>query len=146
MKSRAKSTKTQSQPKLTSSSFGKWLRTIPQNSDQRVTLQPPISLTQSEWAMLAVDASRQGISLDELLQGSINTFVGMVQDDLAKFTRFFNQHVGRCRLHRLLLSACQAWAGFPAFVPSVDSIQHIMPRCATEVRLLRRNGPPLFQA
>lgn len=84
MKAPGKSTKSPSQSKLISGVFGKWLRSIPQSSDRTVTLQPPISLTQSQWAMLAVDAGRQGITLDELLQGSIDTFVGMVQDDLAK--------------------------------------------------------------
>jgi hypothetical protein len=43
-----------------------------------------VSLTQAEWAMLAVDAGRQGITLDQLLQRSINTFVDMVHDDLTK--------------------------------------------------------------
>ena len=64
--------------------FSKWLRSIPQGSDGKVTIQPPISLTQSQWAMLAVDAARQNITLNELLQSSVSTFVGMVQDDLAK--------------------------------------------------------------
>lgn len=85
MKAQAKSAnKAQTQSKLTSATFGKWVRSIPQNSDRRVTLQPPITLTKNQWTMLAVDASRQGISLDELLQSSINTFVGMVEDDVAK--------------------------------------------------------------
>ena len=84
MKSKAKSTKSRTQSKPTSTGFGKWLRAIPTSYDQRVTLQPPVSLTQSQWAMLAVDAARQGVTLDQLLQGSINTFVGMVQDDLEK--------------------------------------------------------------
>ena len=84
MKAKAKATKTPTQSNVTSVVFGKWLRAIPQKSDRRVTLQPPISLSQSQWAMLAVDAARQGITLDELLQGSINTFVSMVQDDLPK--------------------------------------------------------------
>lgn len=83
MKSQTKS-KSSSQAKLTSNTFGKWLRSIPQGSDRKVVLQPPVSLTQSQWAMLAVDAGRRGISLDALLQGSINTFVDMVQDDLTK--------------------------------------------------------------
>ena len=84
MKAHAKSTKSQPQSKVTSTAFGQWLRAIPQNSEGRVTLNPPVSLTKAEWAMLAVDANRQGITLDELLQRSIDTFVGMVQDDLAK--------------------------------------------------------------
>ena len=81
---KAKSSKSQSQPKVISGVFGKWLRSIPQSSNRTVTLQPPISLTQTEWAMLAVEAARQGIGLDDLLQNSIDTFVGMVQEDLAK--------------------------------------------------------------
>jgi hypothetical protein len=84
MKAKGKSTKSQSQPKLISGVFGKWLRSIPQSSNRTVTLQPPISLTQTEWAMLAVEAARQGITLDHLLQNSIDTFVGMVQDDFVK--------------------------------------------------------------
>ena len=84
MKTQDKSTKSQSQSKVISTAFGQWLRSIPQNSERRVTLHPPISLTRAEWAMLAVEAARQGITLDELLQGSIDTFVGMVQDDVAK--------------------------------------------------------------
>ena len=68
----------------TSTTFGQWLRAIPQNSESRVTLQSPIRLSKSQWAMLAVDAARRGITLDELLQGSIDTFVGMVEDDLGK--------------------------------------------------------------
>jgi hypothetical protein len=81
---KSKSTKSQSQTKPTSKAFGKWLRAIPQSSDRSVTLQPPLSLSQSQWAMLAVDAGRRGISLDQLLQGSLNTFVDMVQDDLVQ--------------------------------------------------------------
>ena len=84
MKAQSKSAKTQAPSKLISGVFGKWLRSIPQSSNRTVTLQPPVSLTQSQWAMLAVEAARQGISLDDLLQNSINTFVGMVQDDLAR--------------------------------------------------------------
>ena len=84
MKAQNKSSKTQAPSKLISGVFGKWLRSIPQSSNRTVTLQPPVSLTQSQWAMLAVEAARQGISLDDLLQNSINTFVGMVQDDLAR--------------------------------------------------------------
>jgi hypothetical protein len=34
--------------------------------------------------MLAVEAARQGIGLDDLLQNSIDTFVGMVEEDVAK--------------------------------------------------------------
>ena len=83
MKAQGKS-KSQSQTKLTTGGFGKWLRSIPQNSGQVVTLAPPVRLTQTQWALLAVEASRQGITLDELLQSSIDTFVGMVHDDLAK--------------------------------------------------------------
>jgi hypothetical protein len=83
MKAQGKS-KSQSQTKLTSGGFGKWLRSIPQNSGQTVTLQPPVRLSQTQWAMLAVEASRQGVTLDELVQSSIDTFVGMVEDDLAK--------------------------------------------------------------
>jgi hypothetical protein len=83
MKTQAKSTTSHSS-KPVSTAFGKWLRSIPQNCDRKVTLQPPVSLTKSQWAMLAVDATRQGITLDQLLQGSINTFVGMVQEDLEK--------------------------------------------------------------
>jgi hypothetical protein len=83
MKAQSKS-KSQSQTKLTSGGFGKWLRSIPQNSGQTVTLQPPVRLSQTQWAMLAVEASRQGITLDELVQSSIDTFVGMVEEDLAK--------------------------------------------------------------
>ena len=82
MKAQSKSTK--SQPKVISGVFGKWLRSIPQSSNRTVTLQPPVTLTQTDWTMLAVEAARQGISLDELLQNSINTFVAMVQDDVAK--------------------------------------------------------------
>ena len=84
MKAQNTSAKTQAPSKLISGVFGKWLRSIPQSSNRTVTLQPPVSLTQSQWAMLAVEAARQGISLDDLLQNSINTFVGMVQDDLAR--------------------------------------------------------------
>jgi hypothetical protein len=84
MKAQSKSTKSQSQPKVISGVFGKWLRSIPQSSHRMVTLQPPVSLTQTEWTMLAVEAARQGISLDDLLQNSINTFVTMVQEDVAK--------------------------------------------------------------
>ena len=88
MKRKTKSVKTQPRSTLnvpsTSAVFSKWLRSIPQGSDGKVTIQPPISLTQSQWAMLAVDAARQNITLNELLQSSVNTFVGMVQDDLAK--------------------------------------------------------------
>lgn len=84
MKAQNKTAKTQAPSKLISGVFGKWLRSIPQSSNRTVTLQPPISLTQSQWAMLAVEAARQGISLDDLLQNSINTFVGMVQDDLTR--------------------------------------------------------------
>jgi len=84
MKAKAKSTKSQTTSKPTSAAFGQWLRAIPQNSDQGVTLQPPIKLSKSQWAMLAVDANRQGVTLDELLQSSIDTFVGMVQEDLVK--------------------------------------------------------------
>jgi len=84
MKAQSKSPKSQSQSKLVSGVFGKWLRSIPQNSDRTVTLQPPVSLTPTQWAMLAVEAARQGITLDNLLQNSIDTFVAMVQEDLAK--------------------------------------------------------------
>ena len=84
MKAQSKSTKSQAQPKVISGVFGKWLRSIPQSSNLTVTLQPPVSLTQTQWAMLAVEAARQGITLDDLLQNSIDTFVGMVQDDIAK--------------------------------------------------------------
>jgi hypothetical protein len=84
MKAQSKSTKSQSQPKVISGVFGKWLRSIPQSSNPTVTLQPPVSLTQTQWAMLAVEAARQGISLDDLLQNSIDTFVGMVQEDFVK--------------------------------------------------------------
>jgi hypothetical protein len=83
MKAQAKS-KSQSQPKVTSGVFGKWLRSIPKSSDRSVTLQPPVSLTQTQWALLAVEASRQGLGLDDLLQNSIDTFVGMVEEDLGK--------------------------------------------------------------
>jgi len=84
MKSQAKSSKSQSPSKLISGVFGKWLRSIPQSSNPTVTLHPPVSMTQTQWAMLAVEAARQGITLDDLLQNSINTFVGMVEDDVAK--------------------------------------------------------------
>ena len=84
MKSQTKSSKSSSQAKLSSNTFGKWLRSIPQGPDRKVVIQPPVSLTQAEWAMLAVDAGRQGITLDQLLQRSINTFVDMVHDDLTK--------------------------------------------------------------
>ena len=87
MKRKTKPVKTQPRSPLdvsTSAVFSKWLRSIPQGSDGKVTIQPPISLTQSQWAMLAVDAARQNITLNELLQSSVSTFVGMVQDDLAK--------------------------------------------------------------
>ena len=84
MKSQSKSSKSQSQPKVTSGVFGKWLRSIPKTSDKTVTLQPPVRLTQNQWTMLAVEASRQGIGLDDLLQNSIDTFVGMVEEDVAK--------------------------------------------------------------
>jgi hypothetical protein len=87
MKRKTKSVKTQrrsTDATGTSAVFSKWLRSIPQGSDGAVTIQPPISLTQSQWAMLAVDAARQNITLNELLQSSINTFVGMVQEDLPK--------------------------------------------------------------
>ena len=88
MKRKTKSVKTQPRSTLnvasTSAVFSKWLRSIPQGSDGKVMIQPPISLTQSQWAMLAVDAARQNITLNELLQSSVSTFVGMVQDDLAK--------------------------------------------------------------
>jgi hypothetical protein len=84
MKAQSKSTKSQPQSKVISGVFGKWLRSIPQSSNPTVTLQPPVSLTQTEWTMLAVEAARQGISLDDLLQNSINTFVAMIKDDFAK--------------------------------------------------------------
>jgi hypothetical protein len=84
MKAKAKSTKSSSPSKVTSTTFGHWLRAIPQSSEPRVTLQPPIKLSKTQWTMLAVDATRQGITLDELLQNSIDTFVGMVQEDLGK--------------------------------------------------------------
>jgi hypothetical protein len=86
MKAQAKSTKSQSQSQsnLASGVFGKWLRSIPKSSNRTVTLQPPVSLTQNQWAMLAVEAARQGIGLDDLLQNSIDTFVGMVEEDVAK--------------------------------------------------------------
>jgi len=84
MKRQAKSTKSQPQPKPTAAAFGKWLRSIPQHSDLKVTLQPPVSLTQTQWTMLAVEAARRGVTLDRLLQGSINTFAQMVEDDLAR--------------------------------------------------------------
>ena len=84
MKKQTKSVKSQKRSNSDSAQFSKWLRSIPQGSDGSVTNQPPISLTQSQWAMLAVDAARQNITLNELLQSSINTFVGMVQEDLPK--------------------------------------------------------------
>jgi hypothetical protein len=84
MKKQTKSTQSTPQSTLTASTFAKWLRSIPPSSDGKVTIQPPISLSQSQWAMLAVDAARQKVTLDELLQSSINTFVAMVQDDLDK--------------------------------------------------------------
>lgn len=85
MKKQSKSTKIrpQSTP-TTAAAFAKWLRSIPQGPDEQVTIQPPISLTQSQWAMLAIDAARQKVTLNELLQGSVNTFAGMVQEDLIK--------------------------------------------------------------
>jgi len=49
-----------------------------------VKIQQPISLSQAQWAVLAVDAARQNLTLNELLQGSVNTFVGMVQEDQSK--------------------------------------------------------------
>lgn len=80
-----KSQKSQPQSTLTAAAFSKWLRSIPQSSpDGKVTIQPPITLTQAQWAMLAVDAARQKVTLDELVQSSINTFVAMVQEDLEK--------------------------------------------------------------
>lgn len=82
MKKQTKSDKIHTQS--TPAAFAKWLRSIPKGPDGTVTIQPAISLTPSQWAMLAVDAARRGISLDDLLQGSVNTFVDMVQDDLAK--------------------------------------------------------------
>ena len=87
MKKPNKSVKTQRSTAAagsTSAGFAQWLRSIPQGSDGKVTIQPPISLTQSHWALLAVDAARQNMTLNDLLQGSINTFVGMVQEDLSK--------------------------------------------------------------
>ena len=85
MKKQTKFVKTQPRPTSTSStSFGKWLRSIPTSSDGTVTLQPPVRLTPSQWAILTVDAARRGITLDESLQRSINTFVDMVQEDLPK--------------------------------------------------------------
>jgi hypothetical protein len=85
MKKQTKSTKIRPQTTpATAASFAKWLRSIPQGPDEQVTIQPPIRLTQSQWAMLAIDASRQKITLNELLQGSVNTFAGMVQEDLIK--------------------------------------------------------------
>lgn len=85
MKKQTKSSKTQ--PHSTSSTsapFAKWLRSIPQRSDGKVTIQLPISLSPSQWAMLAVDAARRGVTLDQSLQSSVNTFVDIVQDDLGK--------------------------------------------------------------
>ena len=79
-----KSQKSKPQSTLTAAAFSQWLRSIPQSADGRVTIQPPITLTQTQWAMLAVDAARQKVTLDELVQSSINTFVAMVQEDLEK--------------------------------------------------------------
>ncbi len=84
MKKQTKSVKTQSRSSSTAAvPFGKWLLSIPR-SDGKVTLQPPIELTPSQWAILTVDAARRGISLDESLQRSINTFVDIIQEDLPK--------------------------------------------------------------
>jgi hypothetical protein len=84
MKKQTKSAKSQSRPSSSgATTFGKWLRSIPR-SDGKVTLQPPIQLTPSQWAILSVDAARRGISLDESLQRSINTFVDVIQEDLPK--------------------------------------------------------------
>jgi hypothetical protein len=80
MKKQTKTSKTQPQP---SPAFARWLRSIP-TGDGKVVIQPPISLTQTQWAMLAVDAARQKVSLNELIQGSVNNFVGMVQEDLTR--------------------------------------------------------------
>jgi hypothetical protein len=85
MKKQTKSVKNQPRPTSTgATTFGKWLRSIPTRSDGKVTLQPPVRLTPSQWAILTVDAARRGISLDESLQRSINTFVDMIQEDLPK--------------------------------------------------------------
>ena len=84
MKKQNKSVKTQRSTAAASAGFAQWLRSIPKGSDGKVTIQPPIKLTQSQWAILAVDAARQHMTLNELLQGSINTFVGMVHEDLGK--------------------------------------------------------------
>jgi hypothetical protein len=84
MKKQTKSVKSQPRPTSTNATtFGKWLRSIPR-SDGKVTLQPPLRLTPSQWAILTVDAARRGISLDESLQRSVNTFVDMIQEDLPK--------------------------------------------------------------
>ena len=71
-------------PTATAEKFAKWLRAIPQGSDGKVTIQPPISLTPAQWAVLAVDAARQEVTLDDLIQGSVNSFVGLIQEDLGK--------------------------------------------------------------
>lgn len=75
--------KTAARPAKTVASFTKWVRQIPKGaSNAMVTVQVPITLSERAWAILAVDASQRESSLNEHLQGSVDSFLEMVQDDL----------------------------------------------------------------
>jgi hypothetical protein len=76
-------TKTTAKSPKTTETFGKWVRQIPRGaSSTPVTLQVPITLSEKAWVILAVDAAQREITLNEHLQGTVDSYLELVQDDL----------------------------------------------------------------
>jgi hypothetical protein len=58
------------------------VRQIKGASSTMVTIPVPITLSEKAWVVLAVDAAQRENSLDQHLQGAINSFLDLLQEDL----------------------------------------------------------------
>lgn len=82
MKTKTK-TRTAARSAKTTETFSKWVHQIPKGaSSALVTLQVPVTLSEKAWVILAVDAAQREITLNEHLQGTIDSFLELVQEDL----------------------------------------------------------------